>query len=129
MRKSSYQQYYDYLTGNVLTPFYNKRLEGLNELTLEEVLRKKNPYLFKAKNLELAGDLVKAVVDAFLSSREETLSAICLKPLRFIFRRSWIRDLSPTLGASISNLSATIFITSLKSSRARIGVIPFKSTL
>ena len=32
-----------------------------------------NPYLFKAKNIELAQDLVKGIVDAFLSSQEETL--------------------------------------------------------
>jgi hypothetical protein len=34
---------------------------------LASVLKRKNPYLFKAKNIELAGDLVKSVVDAFLS--------------------------------------------------------------
>lgn len=35
-------------------------------------MKRKNPYLFKAKNLELASDLVKSIVDAFLSSQEET---------------------------------------------------------
>lgn len=36
-------------------------------------MKRKNPYLFKAKNIETAGDLAKNVVDAFLSSQEETI--------------------------------------------------------
>lgn len=70
-KKSPYQLYYDYLAEHVITPFYNTRLEKLRELKLVGVLKRKNPYLFKAKNIELAGDLVKSVVDAFLSSQEE----------------------------------------------------------
>ncbi len=45
----------------------------MNGLRLTTVLKRKNPYLFKAKNIELAGDLVKSIVDAFLSSQEETI--------------------------------------------------------
>jgi len=70
---SSYQHYYDYLAEHVITPFYNVRLEGLQGLRLNSILKRKNPYLFKAKNIELAGDLIKSVVDAFLSSQEETI--------------------------------------------------------
>lgn len=71
--KSPYQDYYDYLVEHVTTPFYNDRLNKLNLLRLSDVLKRKNPYLLKAKNIELAGDLVKSIVDAFLSSQEETL--------------------------------------------------------
>lgn len=73
MSVSSYQVYHDYLTDNVLTPFYLKRINALASLKLTDVLKRKNPYLFKAKNIELAGDLVKSIVDAFLSSQEETV--------------------------------------------------------
>ncbi len=45
----------------------------MNSLRLTSVLRRKNPYLFKAKNIELAGELVRSIVDAFLSSQEETI--------------------------------------------------------
>ena len=68
-----YQLYHDYLAQHVITPFYNIRLEKLQNLKLASILQRKNPYLFKAKNIELAGDLVKGVVDAFLSSQEETI--------------------------------------------------------
>lgn len=70
---SQYQHYYDYLAEHVITPFYDNRLNNLNQLNLHGVLKRKNPYLFKAKNIELAGDLVKSVVDACLSSQEESI--------------------------------------------------------
>jgi hypothetical protein len=69
---SPYQPYYDYLAEHVIAPFYEERLAGLKALSLSAVLKRKNPYLFKAKNIEIAGDLVKGIVDAFLSSQEET---------------------------------------------------------
>jgi site-specific DNA-methyltransferase (cytosine-N4-specific) len=73
MKRSPYQEYYDYLAEHVITPFYNIRLNNLNSLHLTSILKRKNPYLFKAKNIELAGELVKSIVDAFLSSQEETI--------------------------------------------------------
>ena len=73
MTASSYRRYHKYLAEHVIAPFYTVRLSGLNALSLTSVLRRKNPYLLKAKNIELAGDLVKSIVDAFLSSQEETI--------------------------------------------------------
>jgi hypothetical protein len=51
--------------------FHKKRLENLLKLKLGMVLTRKNPYLFKAKNLNTAQDLVKSLLDAHLSSQEE----------------------------------------------------------
>jgi hypothetical protein len=73
MTASPYQDYYDYLAEHVITPFYHKRFADLQALNLHDVLKRKNPYLFKAKNIELAGELVKGIIDAFLSSQEETI--------------------------------------------------------
>ncbi|MDR3109217.1 MAG: hypothetical protein LBU65_05960 [Planctomycetaceae bacterium] len=42
-------------------------------LKLSTVLKKKNPYLFRAKAFESAGEIVKGITDAFLSSNEETI--------------------------------------------------------
>jgi hypothetical protein len=68
---SPYQPFHDYLAEYVIAPFYGERLESLKSLRLADVLKRKNPYLFKAKNIELAQDLIKGIVDAFLSSQEE----------------------------------------------------------
>lgn len=54
---------------------------GLESLKLDAVLKRKNPYLFKAKNLINAEDLVKSLVDAHLSSQEETVFGAFLEQL------------------------------------------------
>ena len=53
--------------------FHKRRLESLAGLKLERVLKRKNPYLFKAKNVETADVLVRHLLDAHLSSQEETV--------------------------------------------------------
>lgn len=71
--KSIYADYHNLLTEQVVTPFYEKRLESLREMTLTKILKKKNPYLLKAKNLTSPEEVVRSIVDAFLSSQEETI--------------------------------------------------------
>jgi hypothetical protein len=53
--------------------FHSKRIDGLNDLKLKTVLKKKNPYLFRAKHLLTAEQIVKELTDAFISSKEETI--------------------------------------------------------
>lgn len=60
-----------YVEQNIGT-FHTKRLEKLEKLNFREVLKRKNPYLFKAKNILTAQDLVKNLLDAYLQSQEET---------------------------------------------------------
>ncbi|MFI4941221.1 MAG: PmeII family type II restriction endonuclease [Burkholderiales bacterium] len=56
-----------------LPSFHQRRVESLIGLELDKVLKRKNPYLFKAKNINTASGLVKAILDAHLSSQEETI--------------------------------------------------------
>lgn len=65
--------------------FHTKRLQNLEQLKLNKILKRKNPYLFKAKNILTAQDLVKVLLDAHLSSQEETIFGEFLEGLaRFI---------------------------------------------
>ena len=66
------QQITDYVEAHIGT-FHDKRLEALNKLRLSNLLRRKNPYLFRSKNLVAVSDLIKSLLDAHLSSQEETL--------------------------------------------------------
>lgn len=61
--------------------FHQGRLERLKGLKLSDILKRKNPYLFKAKNILLAQDLVKILLDAHLSSQEETIFGNFLEQL------------------------------------------------
>jgi hypothetical protein len=61
--------------------FHARRLENLLKLQLNKILSRKNPYLFKAKNQNTAYDLVKALLDAHLSSQEEGIFGDFLEEL------------------------------------------------
>ncbi len=58
---------------NHIGDFHRKRVDRLQKLKLRDVLRKKNPYLFKAKYLLTSESIVKSLADAFISSQEETI--------------------------------------------------------
>ena len=51
--------------------FHSKRIQSLDTLKLSRVLRRKNPYLYKAKNVLTADEIVRSIVDAHISSSEE----------------------------------------------------------
>lgn len=53
--------------------FHKRRLEKITGLKLKEVLLDKNPYLFKAKNVRDAHDIVKGILSASISSSEESI--------------------------------------------------------
>ncbi len=53
--------------------FHEKRIQSLDSLRLTQVLRRKNPYLFKAKYVLTADQIIKSLVDAHISSNEETI--------------------------------------------------------
>src|SRR3970282_203554 len=53
--------------------FHEARLARVENVKLTDVLKRKNPYLFRAKNILTAGELIRAILDAFLSSSEEEL--------------------------------------------------------
>lgn len=53
--------------------FHQKRIQSLDKLKLSQVLKRKNPYLFRAKNVLTAEQIIKGLVDAHISSNEETI--------------------------------------------------------
>ncbi len=51
--------------------FHQRRLDKVNGIELNEILEAKNPYLFKAKNVNSAPAIVEGILSAYLSSSEE----------------------------------------------------------
>ena len=70
MKSITQQEITNYVETNI-QDFHQRRLDNLQKLKLQDVLKQKNPYLFKAKNINTAQDFVKAILDARLSSQEE----------------------------------------------------------
>jgi hypothetical protein len=62
----------EYVENNI-SVFHKERIKKLDTLKLSQVLAKKNPYLFRAKNMLTAEQIVKALLDAFASSSEESI--------------------------------------------------------
>ncbi len=72
MKKLNLKDVTQYVQQNIGT-FHKKRIESLNDLILSKVLKRKNPYLFKAKYVLTAEQIIKGLVDAHISSNEETI--------------------------------------------------------
>ena len=72
MTTISDEQILNYVAANI-DSFHESRLAGLNKLKLDGLVTSKNPYLYKSKNIETVSELVRAMLDARLSSQEEGL--------------------------------------------------------
>lgn len=73
MEKTNLEKVFEYVETHIST-FHQKRLEYIKtKIKLDKILQQKNPYLFRAKNILTAQDLIKGFLDAFLQSQEETL--------------------------------------------------------
>jgi hypothetical protein len=53
--------------------FHEKRICSLDNLKLDKVLKRKNPYLFKTKYATTSEQIIRGIVDAHISSNEETV--------------------------------------------------------
>jgi len=61
--------------------FHQGRIDSLNSLKLADVLKRKNPYLFRAKNMLTSEMIVRGFIDAHVSSNEETIFGTWLEGL------------------------------------------------
>lgn len=66
---------------NNIHDFHNKRIEKLGKLKLNTLLKRKNPYLFKAKDITTSQELVEGLLEAYLSSQEEAIFGEVLEKL------------------------------------------------
>jgi len=71
MNHISIDEIVDYVSKNI-GKFHENRLVSLENLNFKSVLKRKNPYLYKVKNMGVAHDVVQEILDAHISSSEET---------------------------------------------------------
>lgn len=105
----------DYVNENIVD-FHERRIKSLEELKLGKLLTK-NPYLFKAKNVTTAGELISGLLDAFLSSSEEKLFGDFLEDLAiFIALNTCDGHKSAASGTDLEFLNKGIhYVVSVKS--------------
>jgi len=61
-----------YIHENIGPQFHAKKTAKIKALSLDDVIKRKNPYLFRAKGSNSAHDFILSVLDATVSSGEET---------------------------------------------------------
>ena len=57
--------------------FYSTLIEKIDTLDIKKVMKRKNPYLYRAKAMENASEIVESVLSAFVTSSEETIFGNC----------------------------------------------------
>lgn len=72
MKKLNQKDVLQYVEQNIGT-FHQKRIQSIDSLKLSKILKRKNPYLFKAKFVLTAEQIIRGIVDAHISSNEETI--------------------------------------------------------
>lgn len=70
MKKLNLKDVRQYVEENIGV-FHEKRIQSLDSLKLSQVLKRKNPYLFKAKHVLTSEQIIKSLIDAHISSSEE----------------------------------------------------------
>jgi D-alanine-D-alanine ligase-like ATP-grasp enzyme len=80
MNNTDKNKLYEFINDNI-SNFHQSRINSLNKLKLIDILKRKNIYLYKAKNIQSSEELIKAITDAYLSSQEETIFGEFLEKL------------------------------------------------
>lgn len=61
------------LIAKCISDFYERIISSLDKLKLNNVLLRKNPYLFRMKAIQDASEIVDSLLSAYVSSSEETI--------------------------------------------------------
>lgn len=86
MKKLNIDDVVNYVEQNI-SMFHEKRIQSLDKLSLSKVLKRKNPYLFKAKYALTAEEIVRGIVDAHISSSEEGIFGDWLEGLAIFINK------------------------------------------
>lgn len=62
---------------SALETFYDSLITKIDQLDIEKIMKRKNPYLYRAKAMQNASEIVESVLTAFVSSSEETIFGNC----------------------------------------------------
>jgi hypothetical protein len=105
-----------YVNDNIGT-FHGRRARVLEGLDLNRLI-KKNTYLFRAKNITTANDLISGLLESFLSSSEEEIFGDFLEGLAvFIAQKTYNGHKSSAQGIDVEFIKDKIpYVVSIKSS-------------
>jgi len=97
--------------------FHEAKLKSIKKVQLTQLLKKKNPYLLKAKNVATSEVFIRSIVDAHLSSQEETMFGDFLEGLaQFVCEKTYGGSKTPGEGFDLDfTRDGTRYLVSIKS--------------
>ena len=78
-----------------LEDFYTALLKKIDEVQIRDIMKRKNPYLYRAKAMQNAAEIVESVLSATVSSSEETIFGNCFFEPLAIFASGGAKALAP----------------------------------
>ena len=102
-----------------LEEFYAALVKTMDALTIVRVMKRKNPYLYRAKGVQSAAEIVESVLAATVSSSEETVFGNCFfEPLAIAASRG-NKSVSEGIDVEIHDKATnTITVVAVKSGTA-----------
>ncbi len=93
--------------GELLDDFYARRTQMVAKLDLLNVLRRKNPYLYRALGVGTATEIVNGLLSAYISSSDETLFGnVFFEPLAKFVSEGTV---APSEGVDVAIESDTVY--------------------
>ncbi|MBQ7677123.1 MAG: hypothetical protein IJT32_02700 [Lachnospiraceae bacterium] len=62
---------------NALENFYSALISKIDSINIKDIMRSKNPYLYRAKSMQTSSEIIESILQAFVSSSEETIFGNC----------------------------------------------------
>ena len=87
MPKLDLKKITDYVEEHIMD-FHQSRLNKVNNIRLKDVLKSKNPYLYRAKNVNQSREIIEGILNAFISSSEEGIFGNWLERLAIFINDS-----------------------------------------
>lgn len=95
------EEIYTFVDNNI-DSFHASKLDSIKQLKLSKLLKRKNPYLFKAKNVNTAEEFIRKLLSAHVSSQEETMFGNFLEKLAiFVNQKSFGGKKTPAEGLDL----------------------------
>lgn len=60
-----------------LEDFYSALISKIDSINIKDIMRSKNPYLYRAKSMQTSSEIIESILQAFVSSSEETIFGNC----------------------------------------------------
>lgn len=96
--------------------FYSSLIKKVDEISISDLMKSKNPYLYRAKAIRNAQEIVDSVMQAFISSSEETMFGNCFFEPLAITASGGVKSIAEGIDLEIRNeADNTLYAVAVKS--------------